>query len=756
MPFTLPDCDNLFPLAAIFYVFNYHLVVRTAMLEIRCFQRLQITIAYEHLHDLDRSPVLRRLLSYFILRRGQVLDRSQVAGLFWPDVPEAKARRALNTQLWRLRRLAGGTLASNLETTRHTVQWTPPAGAWLDIHDFELLTSALADMRQRPVVTDGAILAALEQAVKLHRGPLLADLDAEWCLLPRYRFQERYLQALKTLITGFERCRLPDRALQYATQLVQAEPYHEMGHEALIRLHLEQNQPQAALKAYHHYVQLWQDDLALPPSDQVRQLIPASERASNLPDTHNMLALISTQLTQMATRSDASATLRQATRQATYNLCRSLAHKAESIGKTADDEYAWDIAGQAYEMALVALEMLPADSESLQRQMNLRLHCDTIYDRLARRHMQTENLLRALNLAQRMADKGLQSEIHARQCWLAMKEGDLQAAIQWGHRALTLSRKDRRLQAQALRLLGTGHELMGAYANALAYHQKALVLDADQAEWLRLDHNNLASVYTSLGQDWQALTHIRSALALTPAQPPSLVQVIALDNLSNIERELGDFAKAMSHLKEAQEMASMLGDLSVEARLAVRASVLYRQTKDFNRAQFWATQAWRQSSNSHSLRYRIESALELARLTYLEGEFKPTKQWIQRADDLVLSGAYARYRGMVALLRGMFCLHTNSLHGAAQTATNALAAVQTGNECRYLAPCYALLGLILSRQGNESSARRQLEKAQAALRERVHQIPDQEARGRFLKATRFRSRLFHRQQLPELIDLWLA
>jgi hypothetical protein len=44
------------------------------------------------------------LLAYLILHRHQPQPRERLAGLFWGDRPERKARRSLATALWHIRR----------------------------------------------------------------------------------------------------------------------------------------------------------------------------------------------------------------------------------------------------------------------------------------------------------------------------------------------------------------------------------------------------------------------------------------------------------------------------------------------------------------------------------------------------------------------------------------------------------------------------------------------------------------------------
>ena len=710
-------------------------------IEFRCFGLLQVDIQGQPVPELNASPAMRRLLGYLIINRGRPLNRSQVAGIFWPDVPETQARRALNNLLWRLRRLAGGALAANLEAKGNTLCWRLPAGAWLDLEAFETLTRPVRQLEQAIRPPDASILAALEQAVLLYRGDLLAECDAEWSAGPRRRYQEQFTQTLQALATGYERAGAPDRALRYATELLRAEPYHEPGYEAMVRLHLVANQPQAALAVYGQYAQLWRDELGLSPSAGMQRLLHTAEQAAGNQAAPEAAARALAQLWQMMAQPDLPDPVGAAARQAIDQLQQTVANEATRLGDAAEAEYAWEAAQQAYQAALTALETLPANNGRYRRQYKLRLRCDSLYDRLAQRREQAENLARALNLARELADTAAQSEVRARQCWTAMEQCRPAQAIAFAEKALRLAGQNQPLQAQALRLLGSSHELAGHYQKAVTYHQQALALDAGAPALERLDQINLASVYTYLGEDWPALQNVQAALERMPERPPSLVRAIALGNLANIERELGLYGQASGRLQTAQQIAGALGDRGVMTWLAARAAVLYRQTGNWARAETWAAQAWRSSQEIHHPRFAIEAALELAHLHDGSNNSGAARAWLEQARELIGESGLTRYQAAAAILAALFHLEDGRVVEAAATAGDALAAVEATGEHRYLPLVHALLGVIAQRQADEETARRQFALAWQALNQRARAIPDPATQTAFLQATPLRCQL---------------
>ena len=710
-------------------------------LQIRCLGRLQVTLLGAPLHDLHRAPTLCTLLGYFILHRGEVLDRWRVAGTFWPDLPDSQARRNLNTLLWRLRQIAGGVLVTCLQSTPHTLMWNLPSDAWLDLDEFEACTVPVAPTPEHEFEADEETLKSLEQAVRLYRGPLLTGCDAEWCYPPRLRYQERYLRALEVLITGYEASGDLVRALHYAEELVRAEPYDEAGHEAVIRLHLALGQHQAALTAYQRYARIWREELGLSPADRVTRLLRLPARGAPTLDTLVGMPLALANLARLLVDPKLSHSVMPAVRQMTQRLGQALVVEAEQVGEVAEAQHLWEIARQAYETALVALEDLAPTSANLRHQLTLRLRCDPLYDRAAQRQAQARNLEQALSLAETLADSDVQSEVRARQCWLAQREGRLQEALRLAEAALELAEDDSHLRAQALRLMGTCYEMLGRYPLALAYHQKALALDADRPEWRRLDHNNLASVYTYLGHDWLALEQARLALALTPESPATLVRAIILGNMASAERELGDFIAAMNHLQAAQRLANILGNRETQVWLACRAARLYSRTGDRDRARLWAVYARRRASELADSRYEVEAALELASLAGQQGLLDEARRWINRADSLSGGEECSRYQGAIALLRCQLGLAKGYVEAAAEAVATAWKALKASGEERHQVLAHTLEAVVAHHQGDGNRAIRGLEEARCALLERASEIPSLAERDRFLRSTPLRRML---------------
>jgi DNA-binding SARP family transcriptional activator len=166
---------------------------------------------------LPKPPTLKSqsLLAYLATHRQQPQPRERLAGLFWGDRPERKARRSLTTALRHVRRCLHepGYLLSD----PHAVQLDPQADLWLDVDEFE----------------DSAghqDLARLQSAVTLYRGTLLEGFYDDWVLTIRYRLETLFRDVLTRLMVGQEAAGEHQAALNTALRLLDHDPLREDAH----------------------------------------------------------------------------------------------------------------------------------------------------------------------------------------------------------------------------------------------------------------------------------------------------------------------------------------------------------------------------------------------------------------------------------------------------------------------------------------------------------------------------------------------
>ena len=234
----------------------------TQTLHIRLFGLLELTCG-NRLLPLPSSTRTRSLLAYLIYHHDRPIPRDRLAGLFWPERPDARARRALSNALWQIRR-ALGPAADRLVTERIAVIFALRSGDRLDVEEFE---AGIKGCAEKDATGDAlsACLLELGQAVTIYRADLLEEIYDDWVLLERERLRESYLRALERLLALHKQIGDYDQALVDAQRLVAADPLYETAHRELMRLYHLLGRPQAAIKQFALLCDLLRDELGSMP-----------------------------------------------------------------------------------------------------------------------------------------------------------------------------------------------------------------------------------------------------------------------------------------------------------------------------------------------------------------------------------------------------------------------------------------------------------------------------------------------------------
>ncbi len=164
---------------------------RMSLLEVSFFGTFQMKVGDVPIANF-RSVNTQGLLAYLILQAERPFPRDTLATLFWPDVPDATAKKNLRQTLYQLRQLLNDSdklPQPFLFVSRQNIQWNPESDYWLDVQAF------LADLAH----------GELETAVTHYTGELLPgftcdSLDFEnWLRQERERLHRLALTALDDL-----------------------------------------------------------------------------------------------------------------------------------------------------------------------------------------------------------------------------------------------------------------------------------------------------------------------------------------------------------------------------------------------------------------------------------------------------------------------------------------------------------------------------------------------------------------------------
>ena len=213
------------------------------------------------------------LFAFLVLSRERLFSREALAGQFWGDVPEDRAKRSLNTDLWRIRQTlagAGLTPADFLLSGTDGIGFNPAAPHWVDVDVFERHVQPVTTID--PGADDPETCRKVAEAIALYRGDLLEGVYDDWCLMRREALRARLVEALEFLLGYHVERQEWDRALAYGQRLLALDPLLEHIHRALMRCHYLMGNRPAALRQYHACARLLRDELDVEPMEETTRV----------------------------------------------------------------------------------------------------------------------------------------------------------------------------------------------------------------------------------------------------------------------------------------------------------------------------------------------------------------------------------------------------------------------------------------------------------------------------------------------------
>ncbi len=264
------------------------------MIEITAFGGFQLTVGGQDLVLNNRKS--QALLIYLASHSGRAFERTILAELFWPELPEAAALNNLSKALGQIRKVvnkAGGVMLP-IEVTRHTVQL---AGDFLDrtspLWQFDVTLFINLVERARSSTDPAESAAYLERALPLYRGELLGGLTLEdcptfegWLLLRRENLMLMAREGYQLLADYYLEKGDYETARDYARQQLALDPWHEEAHRQLMRSLDGMGLRSDALAQYEACREILRSELGVEPEWATRALyeqIKAGQAKTDLP-----------------------------------------------------------------------------------------------------------------------------------------------------------------------------------------------------------------------------------------------------------------------------------------------------------------------------------------------------------------------------------------------------------------------------------------------------------------------------------------
>ena len=236
----------------------------------------------------DMGPAGRLLACYIFEFGGRVHRRERLADLFWGDSDPDKARSALNTAIWRIRKmldLGGAGASRHLVTIGNDVILEPSPSVMIDTHHLE---RACRRVLSAP---DGVLperdFQDVRAAVEGYGGPFLDGYDGDWVLQERERLHCLFVRSTFELMRIAAVQGQYERALDFGRRILAMDPLRESIQQDVMLLLVLNGQRVEAIRTYQRLAGLLRSELDIDPMPETKRLhndIRSGDIFARMPD----------------------------------------------------------------------------------------------------------------------------------------------------------------------------------------------------------------------------------------------------------------------------------------------------------------------------------------------------------------------------------------------------------------------------------------------------------------------------------------
>jgi ATP/maltotriose-dependent transcriptional regulator MalT/DNA-binding SARP family transcriptional activator len=200
----------------------------------------------------------RRLLLYVLIHCPCLRD--QIAAEFWPQMPASKVKTAFHTTKFRLKRAIG---QEPLFYDGTSYRLHPDFDYWFDVQEFQELLNDPGTGRR---------VEQLQRATDLYQGDFFEDCYDDWCIRPRARLREQFLDALEELAGRLVARRQYKQAIDKLRRGLEVDDLRESLHRQLMMALALSGQRSRAIGQFQTCEEALERELGTSPSPETVDL----------------------------------------------------------------------------------------------------------------------------------------------------------------------------------------------------------------------------------------------------------------------------------------------------------------------------------------------------------------------------------------------------------------------------------------------------------------------------------------------------
>jgi len=234
-----------------------------ATLEITSFGDVEVRYHRQPLGSSDWKTREARDLFFFLLQSGP-RTREQIALVFWPEISPARLKMRFKINMYRIRKAVGQDailFVGDRYRFNRTIQYS-----W----DREKLDTLLESLDKITELSER--VGTLSEAVSLMKGPYLADIDGDWVIPERLKYDELQRHTMTELASAYLQDGKTLDCLNLARQILQSDRLYEAAHRLIIQAYAYLHDPAAMTLQFRKYEEALEQELGLEPSAEISNL----------------------------------------------------------------------------------------------------------------------------------------------------------------------------------------------------------------------------------------------------------------------------------------------------------------------------------------------------------------------------------------------------------------------------------------------------------------------------------------------------
>ena len=221
-----------------------------------------------HLHGQARN-----LFTFLAAHVNKGRQRDSILNAIWPGTPRARALSALNTAVWRIKRMLDPYESFSIHVIDSLVRLTVAPPAMVDAIVLENAVAEATAASSSSMQLADPLREELACTVAACRGEFIEGCSDAWILSLREHYGSLYIRALSFLMRDEAARQDFEAALTYGRQILTLDPYREGTQREVMWLYALNGQRAQAIRQFDNLKALLNDELGLEPTSYTSELL---------------------------------------------------------------------------------------------------------------------------------------------------------------------------------------------------------------------------------------------------------------------------------------------------------------------------------------------------------------------------------------------------------------------------------------------------------------------------------------------------